>query len=178
MVLFAASAVLGVSIHSYCPPVKTGEFATDALTRNVSDRDEPIRTPAALTIMWSTCECDRQKPHQVLVPTKSLYRVTSCLVSKRINRTAAVVCVQYISDILLLYYMPIILLLFHYLWCVPTCVCVFFSWNVPLLWFIALHFEHLILFLPTIQHCFPTLLRYYSTLYFVFIITEALSSCI
>ena len=30
-------------------------------------------------------------------------------------------------------------------------------------------------FLPSIQHCFPTLLLYYCTLYFVFIITEALS---
>ena len=54
MVLFAASAALGVSIHSYCPPVKTGEFATDALTRNVSGRGVPPRTRAALTIMWST----------------------------------------------------------------------------------------------------------------------------
>ena len=54
MVLFAASAALGVSIHSYCPPVKTGEFATDALTRNVSGRGVPPRTRAALTIRWST----------------------------------------------------------------------------------------------------------------------------
>ena len=55
------------------------------------------------------------------------------------------------------------------------------SWNALLRGFTSLHYEHVtegLLFLPTIQHCFPTLLLYYSTLYFFFILMEALSSCV
>ena len=78
MVLFAASAALGVSIHSYCPPVITGEFATDALTRNVSGRGVPVRTPAALTVMWSTVNgTDRRRAKSWFRP-KSLCCLASC----------------------------------------------------------------------------------------------------
>ena len=43
MIWFAASAALRVSVHSFCPPVSTCEFATDALTRNVRGRGVPLK---------------------------------------------------------------------------------------------------------------------------------------
>ena len=89
MVLFAASAPLGVSIHSYCSPVRTDEFTTDALTRNVSGRDVPLRSPTALTSMWSTMNgTDRRHTNSWFRPNH--FDVLPH-VSKRRNTTAVVV---------------------------------------------------------------------------------------
>ena len=70
MVLFAS---LGVSIHSYFPPVRIGEFATHALTRNVSGRGVPLRSPTAPGQQEASCVRPRNPDDlQVLISNENI----------------------------------------------------------------------------------------------------------
>ena len=71
LLIYAASAALGVALRSYCPPAATHEFTPSAYTREVRGRGVRTASRPTMTLMWTTTyvlrDAERFRPNHLVV---------------------------------------------------------------------------------------------------------------